>query len=292
MQVELVSATTADRLRLHGMLQAPPEAAVAGAKQLDIDAVLCVHGTGSNFYSSTLFDALGERLLASGAAVLRINTRGHDAISTAHTDSGGIRQGAAFEIVDDCRHDLAAWLDLLVARGYSRVALLGHSSGAVKGIYQAAVAPHPAVARLVAISPPWLSHAHFLASAKADEFRRDLEAAETAVAAERPDRLLDVRFPLPYLISARGFLDKYGPAERYNILRLTPDVTVPALFTFGGAEVRANVAFAGLPEAIEQLPDRGPPRKVTLVAEADHFYSGARRELASQVVRWLRRRTE
>ena len=291
MQVELVTATTADRVRLHGMLQQPAAEQPPAKQPLAVDAVICVHGTGSNFYSSTLFDALGERLLAAGAAVLRINTRGHDAVSTAHTDTGGMRQGAAFEIVDDCRHDLAAWTEVLVARGFERVGLIGHSSGAVKSIYFLAEAPHSAVTRLAAISPPRLSHAHFLASSKRDEFVRDLSAAELAAANDRGDELLDVRFPLPYLISARGYLDKYGPAERYNVLRLLPRVQVPTLLTFGGTEVRSNVAFAGVPTEIEQLPPGPASRRVNIVAEADHFYSGARAELLSQLLRWLRNPT-
>ena len=32
-------------------------------------------------------------------------------MSTAATPKGGVRAGAAYEIVDDCRHDLAAWTD-------------------------------------------------------------------------------------------------------------------------------------------------------------------------------------
>lgn len=288
MQAELVSTTTADGIRLHGMLQL----AAAGAREksadsLGIDAALCIHGTGSNFYSSTLFDVLGQRFLEAGVAVLRINTRGHDAVSTAHTESGGVRQGAAFEIMDDCRHDLTAWTGLLVDRGLGRIAVVGHSSGAVKGVYWLADSPPAAVKRLVAISPPLLSHERFLASQKRDEFARDLGAAEAAIAAGEEDKLLDVRFPLPHLISARGYLDKYGPAERYNLLRLLPRVQVPVLVTFGGAEVRTNVAFRGLPEAIESLPVAAAPRRVSIVAEADHFYSSARKELSSQVLRWL-----
>ena len=50
---------------------------------------------------------------------------------------GGRRQGAA-EIMDDCRHDLAAWLDWLRQRVGPHVGLLGHSLGAVKCLYASA----------------------------------------------------------------------------------------------------------------------------------------------------------
>ena len=86
----------------------PSSAVVAGC--------VLVHGTGSNFYGSTLFDPLAERLLPLGVGVLRVNTRGHDLMSTAATARGGRRCGAAYEVVDDCRHDLAAWIGWLAER--------------------------------------------------------------------------------------------------------------------------------------------------------------------------------
>ena len=38
--------------------------------------------------------------------------------------------------------------------------------------------------------------------------------------------LIEILFPLAYAISAEGYLDKYGPEERYDILKLIPRVTV------------------------------------------------------------------
>jgi hypothetical protein len=104
--VDLVQSTTADGLRLDGVFQEPSTPLAAG---LDVNAWCLVHGTGGNFYSSTLLESCAERLLELGCAVLRINTRGHDGISTAAASGrGGVRLGAAYEVVDDCRRDLAA----------------------------------------------------------------------------------------------------------------------------------------------------------------------------------------
>ena len=72
---------------------------------------------------------------------------------------GGLRQGAAYEAVDDCRHDLTAWVDYLKRRAGSRIGLVGHSLGAVKCLYALAREPGLSVACVVALSPPRLSHA-------------------------------------------------------------------------------------------------------------------------------------
>jgi hypothetical protein len=92
--VDLIKTTTLDGLQLDGMFQAPAVSPV-----LAIDAFCLVHGTGGNFYSSSLFTDLADRLLALGCGVLRINTRGHDGIRTAVTARGGKRLGAAYETV-------------------------------------------------------------------------------------------------------------------------------------------------------------------------------------------------
>ncbi len=124
-----------------------------------VDAWLCLHGTGSNFYAASTLAGLAPKLLAGGAAVLRGNTRGHDLVSTGPTAAGRGLQGAAFERVDDAPLDLAAWIELLASRGYQRIGILGHSLGAVKAIFTLAQPEHPQVAALVAVSPPHLSYA-------------------------------------------------------------------------------------------------------------------------------------
>lgn len=279
MLVDLVSITTRDGVRLDAAYQ-PPE-----ASRLAADVFLCVHGTGGNFYASTLFDAVGHHLRSLGAGVLRVNTRGHDLMSTAATPRGGQRFGAAYETLDDCRHDLAGWLDWLAAQGVNRVGLIGHSSGAVKCLYSQAHEAFPAVEYLLALSPPRLSHAWFAQSDRAAEFRHTFAQAEALVTAGEPGHLLDVRVPLPFVTTAAGYVEKYGPDERYNYLRVLDRVRCPVLVTFGERELIDNMAFRGSPEAIRAAT---PDVRVETVARGDHFYTGVRDGLVACLDAWLR----
>src|SRR5436309_506765 len=131
--VELVQVRTADGVRLDGALSTPKH--VDSERTLPVDAILAVHGTGSNFYSGALLEGLLPKFLADGLAVLRVNTRGHDVVSMAATLQGARRVGSSLEKVDDCNHDLVAWTEFLVARGYSSIGLVGHSLGAIKAVY-------------------------------------------------------------------------------------------------------------------------------------------------------------
>ena len=283
MLVDLVQAATRDGLRLDGAFQS-----AAGPPALAVDGLCLVHGTGGSFYSSTLFDAFVERLLPLGCAVLRVNTRGHDLMSTAATAQGGRRQGAAYEVVDECRCDLAAWLDWLRQRVGPRVGLLGHSLGAVKCLYAPALEPDLAPACVVALSPPRLSYSWFCSSPEGPSFQEAFAQAQRQVESGQSGSLMEVRLPLPFVTTAGGFVEKYGPDERYNYLRFAAAVPCPTLVTFGGAEAADNMAFRGAPEELQPIAARHGRMRTTLVAGADHFYSGARGELVGRVIDWLR----
>ena len=283
MLIDLVQTTTQDGVRLDGAFQAP--AGATGA--LALDAVCCVHGTGGNFYSSTLFDNFAERFLALGCAVLRINTRGHDGISNAVTAKGSRRLGAAYEVVDDCRHDLAAWIEWLTERAGPRIGLIGHSLGAVKCLYTLAHEPRLPVGLIVALSPPRLSYSWFCTSREGPQFLETYALAERHIQNGQPAALLDVKLPLPFAVTAAGYVEKYNPDERYNILRILPSVPCPTLLTLGSIEVENNMAFRGLPEAVAALGRRQGQLAVETIAGADHFYSGVRTNLLGCVETWL-----
>lgn len=285
--IELVETTTADGVRLHGALYLPE---AEGQPDAPPGAVLILHGAGGNFYGSTLFAGLISAVNRLGLAALSVNTRGHDAVSTAVMPSGVRMFGAAFEIVGDCRHDVAAWLDWLRGRDYRWLVLMGHSLGAIKAIYSQAHIADADVRAVIAISPPRLSHSHFVASSAAAEFLPEYAEAARLVDEGRGDTIMSVRFPIPYLVAAAGYVDKYGPAERYHLLRHVGQVASPMLFTFGTIELRRGVAFEGLPEELNQLASHGNDLTVAVIAGADHFYTAARSELAGQIESWLQRR--
>ncbi len=284
MLVDLVQTTTRDGVRLDGAFQTP--AGATGA--LALDAVCCVHGTGGNFYGSTLFDSFVERFLQLGCGVLRINTRGHDGISNAVTARGGRRLGAAYEVVDECRQDLAAWIEWLTQRAGPRIGLIGHSLGAVKCLYALAHEPRLPVRCIVAISPPRLSYSWFCASSEGPQFLETYALAERHVQSGQPAALLDVKLPLPFAVTAAGYVEKYNPDERYNVLQFLRSVPCPALLTLGSIEVENNMAFRGLPEAVAALSHEHGRLAVETIAGADHFYSSGRANLLACVETWLR----
>ena len=283
MHAELVRTLTSDGMRLDGALLAGD-----AVETKSVDAALCLHGVGMNFYTSSTLEAVAPGLRKLGISVLLANTRGHDSLYTASVAMGRRRQGAAVEIVDECRLDVAGWCKFLMERGLASILLVGHSLGAIKAIYSQAHEPIPSVVGLIAASPPRLSCQAFKNSLESAPFFDSLTTAEQLVKAGRGEELFLARFPFPLLISATSYIDKYGPAERYNILNFAGRITIPALFTYGSKELEAGgIAFAGLPEALTKLPEKRALLNVEVIAGADHNYTGCGESLANVMTKWI-----
>jgi pimeloyl-ACP methyl ester carboxylesterase len=285
MNVELVRTAAADGVRLVGTLRQP---AAGSAARLPVDVVIMHHGVGGNFYNEHFQDVMGDALLERGCAVLRVNNRGHD---LAYNSPAG-RLGAAFEVVDDCRHDWTAWIDLAAARGYRRIGLWGHSLGAVKTIYFLATQGDARVVRAVASSPPRFSYSAYAARPDRAAFLADYERARQMLDQGAPDDLLAVDIPTSVVLAARTYVDKYGPDERYDIVRHLPGVSIPLLVTIGGEEGARpdspdRFPFGGLAEQVAALADRQSNLTFELIPGADHFYTGTTDALWAAVERWL-----
>jgi pimeloyl-ACP methyl ester carboxylesterase len=283
MHVELVRTTTSDGLRLDGALAEHPP--TSGAPST---AAILLHGVAGNFYTSSTFEPLVPKLQGLGLSVLSVNTRGHDSVFGSMAGNVRRRFGAAYEIVDECRLDIAAWIELLASRGHERVVLIGHSLGAIKAVYAQAHEKWSQVAAVVAVSPPRLSYAAFMSSDENSTFWESYSIAERMVAEGRGEELFTSKFPFPLLITANAYIDKYGPAERYNILRFAAEVPCPALFTYGSKELEnGGIAFAGLPEALLSLGVSTQGRTVQTIGGADHAYTGVAGDLAEAITSWI-----
>ena len=285
MHAELVRTITSDGMRLDGALLGGDQK----ANPKPADAAICLHGVGANFYTSSTLEAAAPALRKLGLDVLLVNTRGHDSLHSAVMATGRRRQGAAVEIVDECRLDVAAWRRFLTERGLRRILLVGHSLGAIKAVYSQAHEPQAEIIGIIAASPPRLSYQAFRNSLESSQFFESITTAERMVKEGRGEDFFMAKFPFPLLISASSYIDKYGPAERYNVLNFAGRLSCPALFTYGSKELETSIAFAGMPEALRSLAH--PSLEVVVIEGADHNYSGVAESLAGAMAKWIASRS-
>ena len=284
MQVELVNVTTQDGLSLAGVV-APPQ----GPASVPIDACIMVHGRGGSFYRDGVLGDFRGRLVALGCTVFTINTRGAGGeVVMARTTQGRVRIGAACEVVAECRYDLEAWIGEAAGRGFRRVALWGHSLGALKSILYQAETMDERISCVIAGSPPWLSYAHFNIQPEGEGIVETCERASTLVASGKGHEIFEVTAPLAGTLStASQYLEKYGPDENYDLFRFLPGISCPILVTTGTKEAKTMVAFRGLHDRLEAMAGEQDNLSAALIEDADHSYTGVRDVAFSVVKDWL-----
>src|SRR5207249_3125713 len=134
-------------------------------------------------------------------------------------------------------------------------------------------------------SPPRFSHSAFLQSELADDFRANFGRAQALVDAGEGNTILSVTFPTLGYFSARTFLDKYGPEERYDILKYIGVGSVPLLITLGSEE--KSPPFRDLAATGDSLAERSANLSFQLIAGADHAYTGKAEVLWDVARRWI-----
>ena len=279
MLVDLISVNTSDGIALDGaFFPAATDASSPGP----VDAMLLIHGSGGRFYAPAT-RIMAEDLSLRGYPCLALNTRGHD---TVWVDTAtGVAHGNAFEILDISRHDLRAGVDFLAEKGYQRIGLLGHSMGAVKVTYYAAWEDDPRVRTVIPVSPVRLSYAYYMESPDAQEFQGNLERADQMESEGRALELMKAEFPIPQYFSAASYLDKHGPAERYNLVTLAPRVKIP-LFTFAGS-LETHTRLIDMASDLALAAVNSPWAQHIIIDGGNHSLQNRKEEAALAVLNWL-----
>jgi hypothetical protein len=280
MTYELCRVATEDGLLLDGALAAPKSQPRDRQR-----AWLAIHGGGSNFTAPGILDSLGSMLTQRGDAYLRLNTRGHDLMARIPRMNDSVLGGAAYENLDEARHDLAAGCVWLMDQGFAEISLIGHSLGALKLLIAAAAGNLPGVTEIVCLSPPRLNHELL---AKSDVFRADYDAAVAYVDAGRDDTLVKMREPTPITITADGALYKYGPKNHYDYLNLLPKIHLPTLVVMHG-DVGASMAFHDAADLLGELSRRSTSLHVDVIPNATISYAGHESAVVSHIDHWRTR---
>jgi len=212
--VSLVHLETRDGVGLDGVIAEP-----RGRRRA---ALVWVHGLGSVFYSGQpLIREVSTRLNAAGVGYFKLNNRGHGVVAR-----GGKRlAGAAFERFGQSVEDIRAMVTFARARGYRRVILAGHSTGANKVLHYAARARDRRVSGIILLGPV----SDVAAEAKrvgARELRRRVAAAEK-IARRNPQALVPREWGY---WSAQRYISLYRPGGNEDVFPYyRPNARWPAL---------------------------------------------------------------
>lgn len=279
MLVELISTDNAEGVRLDGAFFAPPVDAV---REGPVDALLLLHGSRGNFSDPTTRE-MADDLRQMGYACLALNTTAHDTVWANPSD--GSYRGNAFEILDSTCLDLKAGIDWLWDEGYRQIAILGHSMGAVRATYYVASQSDSRLAAIIPVSPVRLSCSHYLASKDAGVFQEIIDRAQLLESGGNGLELMDVSFPIQQLFSASSYLDKHGPQERYNLVKLAPNIEIPMFVLAGSRETHTRLK--DMAQDLAAAVVNSPQVDCTIIEGGEHALANMKREASAAVFSWL-----
>jgi pimeloyl-ACP methyl ester carboxylesterase len=267
---ELCTFRTSDNERLHGLLFTP-----AAASDL---ALLFIHGVAMNFYLPPLV-TFGQELAHCGRHCFVINTRGHDWICRAGnlTEFGG----SAYEVLENCLHDLDAALDYLRERGYRRIVLVGHSLGAIKSLIYQGTRRRADVVGIVSCSAPRQFYSE--RAARQPGFRELIASAEMKIAEGKGEELLSVSVgATPGIFTARTHVNKYGRDDRNDCRPYAERIGCPLLAIVGSEEPGFFHEYARELAALA-----GPNGSYQSIQGANHFYNRHSTVIVELIQDWL-----
>ncbi|MCA1954514.1 MAG: alpha/beta hydrolase [Anaerolinea sp.] len=260
---ELVQLQTGDGRRMMGALyaaQSPKQAL----------GVVLVHGMTGSFIGE-VESSLPPLLAEAGFSCLVFNNRGTGII------------GAATERFADSFYDVQAGCDWMMARGFERLALVGHSKAAPKVcdyldrtsdervVGLAVLSPLQRVADIVPWQLPNLGGGRSLEEWLAEAQRR-VEIGE--------GKRFFVGEQWPYLMSAETVCDHAACAV--DTLQLLKGFQLPRFAACGDTELDWCTTVRSLLDAPV------PGCQTEVIVGADHVYTGCEAALAEKLVAWLK----
>jgi pimeloyl-ACP methyl ester carboxylesterase len=285
---ELVEIETEDGVLLQGL------GSPSRSRKL---ALIYVHGLGGDFYGSPKkVRAFASACLGRGFGFFIFNNRGNNTLTGAKRldrSSKGyryVKAGRCYERFEDCIYDIRAMAREALARGYGRVGLVGHSTGANKVVYYLSKARRGPIAGAVLTGP--VSDVPLQMELCGRRYPALVKKARAMVLRGKGVGLMPAGTP-GEPISARRFLSLSVPGSpedvfqyhmekpRYSALK---KVKVPLLAILGGKDEYAMMR----PETILSSYREANPRVETmLVPGVGHSFTGAEEMLAGAVCGWF-----
>ena len=122
-------------------------------------------------------------------------------------------------------------------------------------------------------------------SEDAEEFSSIVAAAQRLIDQGDPEGVLRVRFPIPQFFSAASYLDKHGPEEKCNLVRLAGGIRVPILTLNGSLETHTRLL--DMAQDLAAAAVNSPQAATLMIDQGEHSLVNRMAEASEAVLKWL-----
>ncbi len=279
--VNLTHVTTTDGLDLAGVVVEP-----RGRKKA---ALIWVHGLTSSFDSGQeLMRQLSAACTKRGIGYFKFNTRGH------HIADWGERhmQGAAFERFNESVRDVEAVIKLARGRGYKKMILAGHSTGANKVVYFLSRRKFPGLIGVFLAGP-----VSDIVAQRKDMGRRKLENTlkqATKITKHQPDHIIHMHWD--GFLSAQRFVSLYTPGASedtfpwYDPKRrwaALDKISKPIFVVFGGKDNFLDQPAKNVVDFFRHRSTSSRHFTGAVIPGASHGFHRHQKQLVKLIGQWL-----
>lgn len=122
-------------------------------------------------------------------------------------------------------------------------------------------------------------------SEDAEEFSSIVAAAQRLIDQGDPEGVLRVRSPIPQFFSAASYLDKHGPEEKCNLVRLAGGIRVPILTLNGSLETHTRLL--DMAQDLAAAAVNSPQAATLMIDQGEHSLVNRMAEASEAVLKWL-----
>lgn len=277
---KLIRFPTTDGLLLHGFL-------IPAKKSKKI--IIHLLGMGSNFYDDSRLPYLANQITKAGYSFLSVNNRGHDVIADIpNTKNKWVKGGTAFEKFEDSIKDIKASIDFASKKGFSKIILLGHSTGCQKVTYYQSKTQDRRVNGIILLAPTDDYNSYKKELGK--DYKKVLKVAKKL---KYKNALLPPKLMKGYFFSGKRFLSdadiRNVEARIFNYdskMELFSKIKCPILAVFGSKEQHR---VKPVEEHFKILRKNTGSSKFDslIIKDANHSFIGKEKQLSEKVSNWI-----
>lgn len=279
---KFVEFRTSDGLNLPGLLYE-----ATGSKKV----VIYLHGNGSSsiFYDEGENRDLPNELNKRGFSLLKFNNRGAHIIKKFNIGEERVPYGMAFEKIKDCVLDIEAAISFLRKLGYKEFYLAGASTGANKICVFNHYRPKNTFNGYIIIAGGDDTGIYFKLLGKR-VFFRILKRAKEKIQKKQGSEIIPELLSFDLVFSNKGFWNIANPDGDYNCFPFLETLgkiklsKKPSLVVYGKLD---ESAWKDIPKAVKLLKALNPLLEYRIIKEADHRFTGKKKELAESISNWL-----